>query len=110
MAAGEEEVPGATPSASEGTARAGAPGKKVRAKKEAAKRMEEKLKTEEGRRAYATRGKTIEPVFGQLKAALRFDRFMRRGFDACSSEWMFMCTVHNLRKLWRFQMSPAVIG
>lgn len=110
MAGGEAEVPGETPSASEGMACAGAPRKKARAKSEAAKRMERKLKTKKGRKAYALRGKTIEPVFGQLKAALRFDRFIRRGFDACSSEWMLMCAVHNLRKLWRFQMSPAVGG
>ena len=49
--------------------------------------IERKLLTECGRRLYKIRGKTIEPVFGQIKDARGFDRFMRRGIEACRSEW-----------------------
>lgn len=63
--------------------------------------MERKLLTERGRKLYKIRGKTVEPVFGQIKEALGFDRFMRRGFEACRSEWSLVCAVHNLLKLWR---------
>lgn len=63
--------------------------------------MERKLLTERGRKLYKIRGKTVEPVFGQIKEALGFDRFMRRGFEACQSEWSLVCAVHNLLKLWR---------
>jgi hypothetical protein len=63
--------------------------------------MERKLLTERGRRLYKIRGKTVEPVFGQIKEVLGFDRFMRRGFEACQSEWSLICAVHNLLKLWR---------
>jgi len=63
--------------------------------------MERKLLTERGRKLYKIRGKTVEPVFGQIKEVLGFDRFMRRGFAACRSEWSLICAVHNLLKLWR---------
>ncbi len=63
--------------------------------------MERKLLTERGRKLYKIRGKTVEPVFGQIKEALGFDRFMRRGIEACQSEWSLVCAVHNLLKLWR---------
>ncbi|MHC4525830.1 MAG: transposase [Planctomycetota bacterium] len=63
--------------------------------------MERKLLTERGRKLYKIRGKTVEPVFGQIKDVLGFDRFMRRGIEACRSEWSLICAVHNLLKLWR---------
>ena len=63
--------------------------------------MERKLLTERGRRLYKIRGRTVEPVFGQIKDARGFDRFMRRGFEACRSEWSLICATHNLLKLWR---------
>ncbi|MHC4526074.1 MAG: transposase [Planctomycetota bacterium] len=63
--------------------------------------MERKLLTERGRRLYKIRGKTVEPVFGQIKDVRGFDRFMRRGIEACRSEWSLICATHNLLKLWR---------
>jgi len=63
--------------------------------------MEQKLLTEQGRKLYKIRGRTVEPVFGQIKEVLGFDRFMRRGIEACQSEWSLICAVHNLLKLWR---------
>jgi len=63
--------------------------------------MERKLLTDRGRRLYKIRGKTVEPVFGQIKDARGFDKFMRRGFEACRSEWSLICATHNLLKLWR---------
>ena len=63
--------------------------------------MGRKLLTERGRRLYKIRGKTVEPVFGQIKDARGFDKFMRRGFEACRSEWSLICATHNLLKLWR---------
>ena len=63
--------------------------------------MERKLLTERGRKLYKIRGQTIEPVFGQIKDVRGFDRFMRRGIEACRSEWSLICATHNLLKLWR---------
>jgi len=63
--------------------------------------MERKLLTERGRKLYKIRGKTVEPVFGQIKDVRGFDKFMRRGIEACRSEWSLICATHNLLKLWR---------
>ena len=63
--------------------------------------MERKLLTERGHQLYKLRGQTVEPVFGQIKDVRGFDRFMRRGFEACRSEWSLICATHNLLKLWR---------
>ena len=63
--------------------------------------MERKLLTARGRELYKIRGRTVEPVFGQIKDACGFDRFMRRGIEACRSEWSLICATHNLLKLWR---------
>ena len=67
----------------------------------ARERMDRALLTKRGRRLYKTRGHTVEPVFGQIKDVRGCDRFMRRGEQACASEWKLLCTTHNLLKLWR---------
>ena len=63
--------------------------------------MERKLLTERGRELYKIRGRTVEPVFGQIKDVRGFDRFMQRGIEACRGEWSLICATHNLLKLWR---------
>lgn len=64
-------------------------------------RMERKLRTKEGRETYATRARTVEPVFGQMKSVLGFTGFMRRGVEACANEWKLMAAAHNLLKIFR---------
>lgn len=64
-------------------------------------RMERKLLTKRGRELYRKRSQTVEPVFGQIKDARGCDRFMRRGIQACASEWKLICATHNLLKMWR---------
>ena len=64
-------------------------------------RMERKLRTKAGRKMYKKRGKTVEPVFGQIKTVQDGGRCMRRGLKANRSEWKFTCGAHNLLKLWR---------
>jgi len=71
------------------------------------RKMEHKLRTEEGRAVYKKRGQMVEPVFGQIKEGRGFRVFSRRGHPACRSEWIFVCAVHNLLKLWRFLASAA---
>lgn len=68
--------------------------------------MSEKLKTSRGKKIYALRKVLVEPVFGQIKAAMGFDRFSLRGLDKVASEWGIVCLCHNLRKLFR-ATSPA---
>lgn len=61
--------------------------------------MRERLATTEGKDIYRLRKQTVEPVFGQIKEARGFRRFLRRGLAAVESEWTMACTVHNLLKL-----------
>lgn len=64
-------------------------------------RMARKLRTKKGRATYAKRKGIIEPIFGQVKQVLGFRQFALRGLESMRGEWRFMCTVHNLLKLWR---------
>lgn len=52
------------------------------------------------RDTYAMRGRSIEPVFGQLKEARDVRRLLHRGLPACRCEWRMVTAAHNLRKLW----------
>ena len=44
----------------------------------------------------------VEPVFGQIKEARGFRRFLRRGLENVSGEWALLCTVHDMLKLAAF--------
>ena len=61
--------------------------------------MRELLATPEGKEVYKLRKQTVEPVFGQIKAARSFRQFLRRGLKAVQAEWSLVCTAHNLLKL-----------
>jgi transposase len=59
------------------------------------------LSTPEGKALYRLRKQLAEPVIGQLKAALGFRQFLRRGQAAVEAEFSLVCTAHNLLKLHR---------
>jgi transposase len=54
-----------------------------------------------GQDDYKLRARTVEPVFGQLKACQKLTMMSRRGLTACENEWLLACAAHNLRKLHR---------
>ena len=60
-----------------------------------------KLRTAKGRAAYATHKQTVVPVFGQIKEARGFPRFLLRGLEVVRAEWRLICAGHNLLKLFR---------
>jgi hypothetical protein len=62
-------------------------------------RMREKLSSDPGRKLYALRKTTIEPVFGQIKYNRRVDHFVRRGRAAVRSELRLVAATHNMLKL-----------
>lgn len=61
--------------------------------------MREKLRSGGWESPYRLRKQTVEPVFGQIKEARGFRRFLRRGLANVAGEWALLCTVHNLLKL-----------
>jgi len=66
-------------------------------------RMARKLRTKRGRKIYKERGKTVEPVFGQIKNqdGQKFRRFRLRSKRKVKGEWSLVCTGHNMLKLFR---------
>jgi hypothetical protein len=66
-----------------------------------ADRMRRTLRTKRGRRLYAKRKVTVEPVFGQIKQGRGFRQFLLRGHHQVRGEWALICTTHNVLKLWR---------
>ena len=67
----------------------------------ARERMRRKLQTKQGRKRYALRMQTVEPVFGQIKQGRGFRQFLLRGLEKVSGEWSLICAGHNLLKLFR---------
>jgi transposase len=65
-------------------------------------RMAAKVQTPAGKAVYARRKVIVEPVFGQIKEARGFRRFLLRGLATIRSEWRLVCLTHNLLKIWRY--------
>jgi transposase len=64
-------------------------------------RMAIRLRRAAHRSRYRLRKQVVEPVFGQIKEAGGFRRFLLRGIDKVTGEWAMICTTHNIRKLAR---------
>lgn len=75
-----------------------------------AERIEALLEEPEGKALYRRRQQLVEPVFADTKFNRRADRFMRRGLDACGSEWRLIAATHNLLKLWRAGLAAGGAG
>ena len=60
----------------------------------------------EGQVLYTRRKVIVEPVFGQIKEARGFRRFLLRGLDNIRGEWRLVCVTHNLLKIWRYACAP----
>ncbi|HBY02381.1 MAG TPA: IS1182 family transposase [Rikenellaceae bacterium] len=63
-------------------------------------KMRNKLKTVDGRKAYAQRKNTVEPVFGIIKHILGFRQFFLRGLDAVTCEWTLVSIKWNLKRMF----------
>lgn len=83
----------------------GAPKGRIPRNATAREKMDRKLLTKKGRETYKMRGRTIEPVFGQIKKNFGFIGFMRRGLSAARSEWALICACFNLKKLFRVRVA-----
>ena len=75
----------------------------------AKERMAAKVRTPEGRALYARRKVIVEPVFGQIKEARGFRRFLLRGLKKIRGEWCLVCLTHNVLKLWRYGCVPSPV-
>lgn len=62
-------------------------------------KMAHKLKTLTGKKVYALRKQTVEPVFGIIKSVLDFRQFSMRGLAAADNEWNMVCLAWNLKRM-----------
>jgi len=65
--------------------------------------MKEKLQADAGRKMYAKRKQTVEPVFGIIKQVPGFRQFLLRGLTKVSGEWELVCLAYNVKRLFRLQ-------
>jgi transposase len=70
--------------------------------------MKQKIDTPEGRRTYSKRLGIVEPVFGNIRACKRMDRFTLRGQIKVNIQWMLYCLVHNIEKITNFGKNYAM--
>ena len=62
--------------------------------------MVHRLKTPEGKKRYALRKQTSEPVFGIIKSVLGFRQFLLRGLDQVRGEWAIVTMAWNLKRMF----------
>jgi transposase len=70
--------------------------------------MKRKIDTPEGRYTYSKRLGIVEPVFGNIRACKRMDRFTLRGRIKVNIQWMLYCLVHNIEKIINFGRSYSM--
>ena len=62
--------------------------------------MAHRLKTPEGKKLYALRKQTPEPVFGIIKSVLGFRQFLLRGLDKVRGEWNLVTMAWNMKRMF----------
>jgi transposase len=67
--------------------------------------MKAKLETEAGRKRYALRKQTVEPVFGIIKSVMGFRQFLLRGVTKVSGEWQLVGLAYNCKRLWNLKLA-----
>jgi len=63
-------------------------------------KMKHRLKTDSGRKLYAKRKSTVEPVFGIIKQVMGFRQFLLRGLEAVSGEWLLVSMAWNIKRMF----------
>jgi transposase len=68
--------------------------------------MRHRLQTKEGKKRYALRKQTPEPVFGIIKSVLGFRQFLLRGLEKVRGEWKLVTMAWNMKRM--FALSGAI--
>jgi hypothetical protein len=67
--------------------------------------MAYRLRTPQGKKLYALRKQTPEPVFGIIKSVMGFRQFLLRGLDNVRGEWSLVTMAWNIKRM--FALSPG---
>jgi len=70
----------------------------------------QRMATPEGKAIYKIRAPGIEGVFGVIKSCLGIRRFSLRGLSNVRTEWAWICTAYNLKKLLALKARSALGG
>jgi transposase len=62
--------------------------------------MNHHLQTPEGKKLYALRKQTPEPVFGIIKSVMGFRQFLLRGLDNVQGEWSLVTMAWNIKRMF----------
>ena len=74
-----------------------------------AEKMKAKIDSVVGKAMYARRIATAEPPFAHICHAMGLKRFSLRGKAKVNGQWLLYCTVHNLKKIFRYgNILPSV--
>ena len=68
-------------------------------------KMAHRLKTPRGRKLYALRKQTPEPVFGIIKSVMGYRQCLLRGLENVSGEWNLVTMSWNIKRM--FAMQPC---
>src|SRR6202162_690242 len=68
--------------------------------------MAHRLNTPEGKKLYALRKHTPEPVFGIIKSVMGFRQFSMRGLEKARGEWSLVTMAWNIKRM--FALMPEI--
>jgi transposase len=68
-------------------------------------KMAHRLKTPRGRKLYALRKQTPEPVFGIIKSVMGYRQCLLRGLESVKGEWNLVAMSWNIKRM--FALQPA---
>jgi transposase len=67
--------------------------------------MAHRLRTPEGKKLYALRKHTPEPVFGIIKSVLGFRQFLLRGLEKVNGEWTLVTMAWNMKRMFALRVA-----
>jgi transposase len=66
--------------------------------------MAYRLQTPQGKKLYALRKQTPEPVFGIIKSVMGFRQFLLRGLDKVRGEWSLVVMAWNIKRMFALSL------
>jgi transposase len=67
-------------------------------------KMAYRLKTPSGRKLYALRKQTPEPVFGIIKSVMGYRQCLLRGLESVKGEWNLVSLTWNIKRMFALQL------
>jgi hypothetical protein len=65
--------------------------------------MKHRLATLHGQEVYRLRKQTVEPVFGIIKAGMKFRCFSLRGIKGVKTEWNLVTLSYNIKRMFNLK-------